>query len=386
MTRPLCIAMCSESYLPRTSGVVHSLAALSRALRDRGHRVVIAAPRYPGHTDEDPDVIRFPSLRPPHQPDFPLALPYAPTAWRRLDAVGPELVHTHGPFVMGAVALRLARRRRLPLVFTHHTLYDEYVHYAPLLSRRVSAPAVRRFVTAYANRCACVVAPTRAVAQRLREQGVRARIAVIPTGTIDLQIFAGLDRDGVRGAYGIPQDIPLVVTASRLGREKSVSLVLEAFARIAARRPGMLLVVGGGPEEKRLRAQAADLGLRERVVFAGALPHRRALAAIAAGDLFLYASQTETQGIVVVEAMAAGVPVVAVDAAGVSEAVADGQTGLLAPAEAEALAARALALLDDPARRRAMGAAAREAARAYALDAVTDRMEALYASLLERGA
>jgi len=386
MTRPFCIVMCSESYLPRTSGVVHSLDALRRALRARGHRIVVAAPRYPGHADDDPDVIRFPSLRPPHQPDFPLALPWAPAAWRRLGAAGPELVHTHGPFLMGAVALRLARQRRLPLVFTHHTLYDEYVHYAPLLSRRVSAPAVRRFVTAYANRCACVVAPTRAVARRLQGQGVRARIEVIPTGSIDLQVFAGLDAGGVRSAYGIRHDVPLLVTASRLGREKTVSLVIDTFARIAARRPGMLLVVGGGPEEKRLRAQAADLGLRERVIFAGALPHRQALAAIAAGDLFLYASQTETQGIVVVEAMAAGVPVVAVDAAGVAEAVADGRTGLLAPADAEALAARALALLDDPVRRRSMGIAAREAARAYALDAVTDRMESLYASLLEGGA
>jgi len=386
MTRPYCITMCSESYLPRTSGVVHSLAALTRALRARGHRVLIAAPRYPRHRDEDPDVVRFPSLRPPSQPDFPLALPYAPAAWRRLTAAKPDLVHTHAPFVMGAVALRLAARARRPLVFTHHTLYDEYVHYAPFLSRRVSAPAVRRFVTAYANRCACVIAPSHVVARRLRESGVATRIEVIPTAAIDLEMFAALPVDGVRGAYGIPRDVPLVVTASRLGREKSVPLVVEAFARIAAQRPGILMIVGGGPEEPRLRDLVAGLGLRGRVVFAGALPHRRALAAMAAGEVFLYASQTETQGLVVVEAMAAGLPVVAVDAGGVSETVQDGRTGLLAPAEADALAARALALLDDPARRLAMGRAAREAAHAYTLDAVTDRVESLYASLLQEGA
>lgn len=384
-THSLRIVMCSESYLPRISGVAHSLSALTRALRARGHRVLIAAPRYPGYTDDDPDVIRFPSLRPPHEPDFPIALPLAPAPWGRLLDAEPDLVHTHAPFLMGAVGARLARRTGRPLVFTHHTLYDEYVHYAPFVSRRITAPAVRRYVTAYANRCACVIAPSRAVAERLRSQGVTSRIAVITTGAIDPEMFAHLDPRGVRAEYGLPPDVPLFVTASRLAQEKSVHLVLEAFARIAAQRPAALLIIGGGPEEEHLRTLARDLGVGDRAVFTGLLPHRRALACMAAGDVFLYASQTETQGLVVAEAMAAGVPVVAVDASGVSEAVTDGISGFLVAPEVEALAARGMALLHDPARRRAMGQAAREAARAYRLDVVTDRVVDVYESVLQGG-
>ena len=376
------IVMCSESYLPRVSGVAHSLSALTRALRARGHRVLVAAPRYPGYADSDPDVIRFPSVRPPHAPDFPLAVPLAPAPWARLLEAGPDLVHTHAPFLMGAVGARLARRTGRPLVFTHHTLYDEYVHYAPFVSRRITASAVRRYVIAYANRCTCVIAPSHAVADRLRSQGVTARIEVITTGAIDPEVFEHLDPTGVRTEFGLAPDVPLFVTASRLAPEKSVHLVLEAFARIAARRPGALLIIGGGPEEAHLRTRARELGLGDRAVFTGLLAHGRALECIAAGDVFLYASQTETQGLVVAEAMAAGLPVVAVDAGGVSEAVQDGTSGFLVAPDVEALAARGMALLDDPTLRRAMGRAAREAARPFGLDVMTDRIVEVYESCI----
>lgn len=376
------IAMCSDSYLPRVSGVVHSLHALAGALRTQGHRVVIAAPHAPGYTDRDPDVVRFPSVRPPHQPDFPLAVPLAPAAWRRLRQEPFDIVHTHTPFLMGAVAKRLADRLRAPLVFTHHTLYDEYVHYAPFVSRRIGVPAVRAYVTGYANRCAAVIVPTRWMVDRLREQGVTAQLAVVPTGVLDPELMASLDPSGVRDAYGIPPGRTLVVTASRLGKEKSVDLVLQAFARIAAARDATLLLVGGGPEEDALRDLAGRLGVQSRTVFTGLLPHRRALECVAAGDVFLYASQTETQGIVVIEAMAAGVPVVAADAGGVADAVRHGVTGYLVPAQADAMAAQTLRLLDDPGLRRMVGRAGTEASGAYRLDTVARHLVDLYRSLV----
>ncbi|MDQ7819839.1 MAG: glycosyltransferase [Armatimonadota bacterium] len=374
------IAMFSESYLPRTSGVVHSVAAFASALRARGHRVVVAAPRIRGYRDADPDVIRYPSI-PTREPDFALGLWWAPAAERAVEAAAPDVVHTHGPFLMGRAAARVARRRGAPLVFTHHTLYDEYVHYVPG-PRWMWRPLVRRYVARYANRCACVLAPSAALASRLRAQGVRCRVEILPTGAVDPDLLASLDPRWVRPTFGIPAGQPLLVTASRLAPEKSVDLVLRAFGRVAARRDAVLLVIGGGPEETALRRLAGRLGVAGRVVFAGRQPHRRTLECMAAADAFIFGSQTETQGLVLVEALACGCPVVAVDAGGVGDVVTDGETGYLVPASADALARRVLEILDDPARRAALAARGKEVSRQFALPVLAARLEQIYWSVL----
>lgn len=382
MTRTeLRIAMFSESYLPRISGVAHSIYAMARGLRDLGHRVLIAAPRYPGYTDEDPDVVRFPSVRPPQDREFPLGLPYSPAVWRRLEDLEFDVVHSHSPFLMGAAGARLARRRRLPLVFTHHTLYDEYVHYAPFVSPRVSVPAVRAYVRRFANRCQVVIVPSRMVTARLRTQGVITRIECIPTAALESDAAAHRDVSAARAAFNIPAGRPVVVTASRLAREKSVDLVLSAFATVRTTHDAVLLVVGGGPEEENLHAVAQSLGIARDVIFTGLLPHTRALDCMATGALFLYASQTETQGLVLVEAMALGLPIVAVDAGGIADAVRDGETGFLTPVDPAALAGKVRALLDDPAEARRMGERGREASAAFTIPVIAARLAALYESL-----
>jgi glycosyltransferase involved in cell wall biosynthesis len=377
--------MFTDSYLPRVSGVVHSLEALARGLRAKGHNVLIVAPAYRGYRDTDGDVLRFPSFRPLRGENFPLAVPFSRSARQRLEQIPLDLVHTHTPFVLGSVAAGEARRRRVPLVFTHHTLYEEYVHYAAWIPAVVSRRAVRAYVRRFVNRTACTIAPSHAVAAYLRGRGVTARIEVVPTGTIELSEFADLAPDWVRPAYGVPADRPLLVTASRLGKEKSVGLLLEAFARIPARYQATLLIVGGGPAIDDLQTLTGRLGLGRRTVFAGLQPHRRALECIAAGDIFLFASQTETQGLAVIEAMAAGVPVVAVDAGGVSDAVTDGVTGFLTGPSAAELADRTRLLLDDPPRRRQFGGAGRAAAQRFSLDQVTDVMIHVYDSVLAGG-
>lgn len=373
------IAMFSESYLPRISGVVHSLAAFASSLRQDGHRVLVVAPRVRGYRDTDPDVLRVPSVPTP-QSDFPIGIGYAPALWRALMTRELDVVHTHAPFTMGSAAARLARRRGLPLVFTHHTIYDEFVHYAPG-PKWLLRPLTRWYVRRYADRCDCVIAPSKALAARLRAQGVRSRIEVLPTAALDLQLFASLDPSWVRSKFGLAADRPLLVTASRLAKEKSVNLVLQAFAQITRHGDAQLLVVGGGPEERTLRRLAGELGLGSRAVFAGLQPHRRTLECIAAADLFVYGSRSETQGLVIVEAMAAGVPAVAVNAGGVGDAVRDGLTGFLVPPSGAALAEKVVHLLNDATLRRAMAARAKEVAQEFALPALTRRLVEIYQSL-----
>lgn len=381
-TEAMRIGIFSESYLPRVSGVVHSVDAFVRALRQEGHHVVVVAPAYRGYHDTDPDVIRFPSVHAPRYADFPLAIPYSPSRWRRLQTLDLDLVHTHSPFLMGVVGARLARSLHIPLIFTYHTLYDEYVHYVPWIGPRLSRSAVRSYATAYANRCDCVIAPSPTIARRLRAQGVTTRIEILATGVVDPVVFASLQPDWVRPAYGVANDRPLVVTASRLGKEKSVDLVLRAFALVAKRREASLLVVGGGPEETALRQTAAELGIEAHTIFTGLLAHRQALECVAAADVFLFASQTETQGLVVLEAMAAGVPVVAVDAGGVADTVRNGETGFLVVPQAETLAEKTITVLDDRALRQKLRVQALEAAGQFSPDVLARRLLDLYRSLM----
>ncbi len=374
------LAMFSESYLPRISGVVHSLTAFTDALRAEGHRVSVAAPQVSGYHDADPDVIRFPSVR-TREADFPIGIPYGSAPWRTLRALELDIVHSHAPFTMGAAAARLARGRGVPLVFTHHTLYDEYVHYAPG-PKWLLRPLVRAYTTRYANRCTCVIAPSRAVEARLRAQGVRSRIEVLSTAALDPHLISSLDPSWVRRAFGLAPGRPLLVTASRLAKEKSVDLVLQAFARIVRARDAVLLVVGGGPEEAALRRLAETLGLGSRVVFAGMQSHRRTLECLAAADVFVFGSQTETQGLVIVEAMAAGSAVVAVDAGGVADVVRSESTGVLVRPVPDELADNVIHLLDDTTARQGMAARAKEAAQAFSLPALARRLVEIYRSLL----
>jgi 1,2-diacylglycerol 3-alpha-glucosyltransferase len=372
------VGVFTDSYLPRISGVVRSIEAFVAELRRQGHHVSIFAPGYRGFVDADPDVVRFPSVRPPGHPDFPLAIPLRRRFVATLAARRLTVVHTHSPFLMGAAGRYAARRLGLPLVFTHHTMYAEYVHYVPLFPPPLSRRVVTRYTARYCNHCTAVIAPSQAVRTWLRSIGVTAPIEVLPTAGFELARFDRLDPSWVRPRYGIPSEAPLVITVGRLAPEKRFDVLLAAFADAARGGPARLLVVGGGPEAPVLRHLAAQLGVGAQVVFTGPLDHDRVLDCYAAADLFAFASPTETQGLVVIEAMAAGLPVVAVRAGGVAEAVGDGDTGLLVDPDPLALAAAIRRVLHDASLRQRLAARGRQAARAYAIDALARRLVALY--------
>jgi 1,2-diacylglycerol 3-alpha-glucosyltransferase len=284
---------------------------------------------------------------------------------------------------MGSAGQYAARRLRLPLVFTHHTMYSEYVHYVPLVSQRFSGEVVTRYTVRYCNRCSLIIAPSHATRAFLVTQGVRAPIEVLPTAGIELDRFATLNPSWVRPAYGIPPDAPLLITVGRLGREKRFEVLLMAFSDAARGGPERLLVVGGGAQETELRRVAEALEIADQVIFTGPLEHDRVLDCYAAADVFVFASPTETQGLVVIEAMAAGLPVVAVGAGGVAETVADGETGLLTELDPRALGAAIRRMLDDPGLRQRCAASGRRAAQAYAITEIVHRLVGLYRQVAE---
>jgi glycosyltransferase involved in cell wall biosynthesis len=355
------VGLFTNNYLPFCGGVTISVETLRRGLQGRGHEVWTFAPRFPGAPETDPRVVRFPSIPAATYPEFALAVPWTPRIGQRVRRLGLDVFHAHHPFLLGPAARRMARRLTRPLVFTYHTRYEKYAHYVPLTRSLVEAAALR-LSTRFAASADAVIAPSALVRDQLRARGVTAPIAVVPTG-VDLDGFRPSGPAAARWALGLTAGVPLVLYVGRLDREKSVDRVLLAFDRIAGTLGGAeLWLVGQGKETAALQRLAAGLGAGNRVHFAGVRAHEGLAPWYQAADLFLFASETETQGLVLAEAAACGLPAVAVSAPGCDEVVRDGETGILTKGDPAALAEAAIGLLLDGDRRRAMGARARQVA------------------------
>jgi 1,2-diacylglycerol 3-alpha-glucosyltransferase len=372
------IALFTNNYLPFCGGVTVSVETLRAGLEARGHDVWVMAPRFRGARDDGPHVVRYPSVPAATYPEFPLAIPYSRRIARLVRGLAVDVFHAHHPFLLGPAAARLARQLHRPLVFTYHTRYEKYAHYVPATRALVEAAAVR-LSARFAARADAVIAPSALVRDELRRRGVDGAVGVVPTG-VDLARFRPGDRAAARRSLDLAADDIVVLYVGRLDREKSVDRVLLAFERIAGTIPGARLVLAGqGTQGERLRALAAALGAADRIRFLGVRPHATLPACYQAADLFLFASETETQGLVLAEAAACGLPAVAVAAPGCDEVVHDGETGLLTKGEPTALAEAAIGLLLDADRRRAMGARARQVAeRDFDVQLQIDRTLELY--------
>jgi glycosyltransferase involved in cell wall biosynthesis len=366
------VGLFTECYHPIRNGVVAAVDALAATLRARGHTVVYVTPKMPGFENASHDVVTVPSMPLPANTAYRLTLP-VPSRKRREALKRLSIVHAHSPFVTGWMAVGCARRYGVPLVFTYHTLLEEYVHYVPI-EAHAARRAAGELTRAYANAADAVIVPTQTMADHLRELGVTRSIDVIPSG-IDVSHFNAARRSAAtRAQMGAKEGETLVLFVGRLAREKDVQIVLEAFARLPA--AGMCLAIAGdGPERERLEQESRRLGIAERTVFTGELPREDLAAVYAAADVFAFASRSETQGLVLVEAMAAGLPVAAVASAPTREVL--GGAGVICEADPAALAAairRALAE-PDPARSRAVAAR-------FARDLLGGRVIELYERVL----
>jgi glycosyltransferase involved in cell wall biosynthesis len=304
------IGFFTECYRPIVNGIVASIDALRSGLEAAGVAVTTVAPRFPHFDDDGGDIVRLPSLPLPTATAYRLCVPYVRTEdrWRVRDLA---IVHTHSPFVTGWMGANYARRRGIPLVFTYHTRIEAYAHYVPFERRTTEAAAVT-LTRSYANAADVVIVPTLAMESRLRELGVRSTIAVVPS-SIDVERFAaGRRSPAIRALLGVHDDAPLALVVSRLAREKNLELAIDALA-CSRHSGGRLAIVGDGPHRAALEERARQARVAGRVCFVGALPPSALPDVYASGDAFVFPSTTETQGLVLAEALAAGLNVVAID-------------------------------------------------------------------------
>jgi len=384
--KKLKIGFFTDTYRPQTNGVVTSVDSFKAELERRGHQVWVFGPALATAEPDPPRTLRFYGLTYPGQPEYKWVLP-----WGRgckvsdIPKLGLDLLHIHTEFGLGMLGLYLARKHKIPAIRTNHTYWDTYLHYLPGPSWAYRS-ITRGFTRRINDRLPMVLAPTHPIRDALLSYGIKSRIEILPTGVDLRRLKPHQPKAAVRKELGLKPGTRLYASAGRLGQEKSWDLLLAALAQVRLRRPGLdfrLLLLGDGPERQALSKQARQLGLDGRLLLPGYVPRQKVVDAFAAADLFLFASQTETQGMVVLEALAQGTPCVCVDVMGPGEILRDGKGGLLAEPNAADLARCILDVEAKPALKARLRHEARAKACQYGLDRLTQRLLMLYGQVLE---
>lgn len=376
------IAMFTNNYKPYIGGVPVSIEHLAESLRRLGHTVYVFAPSYEGQ-QEEAYVIRYPS--------FPVKIAGAPVPniltgliEKKVRELNIDVIHVHHPAIVGNVALHIRKKLGIPVVFTYHTRYEEYLHYISGLEKIERHTGVlERYLHHFCGCCDLLIAPTPGIRAYLYEKGIETPVEVLPTG-IPMESFCPDKKraEEIRAQYLGDADY-LFCTVSRLAKEKNLGFQMAGLAclkRMLKKRGKTFrhIMVGDGPDRANIERQIQELGLTDNVLLIGNVENREIKNYQAASDLFLFTSKSETQGIVLLEAMAVGNPVVAVDASGVRDIILDGGNGYLTEEDECRWAGRIVELLSDEKLKGQMRQAAKKTAEAYSEEVVAERAERYY--------
>ena len=383
------VVMVSDVYFPRVNGVSTAILTYRQALAAHGVDVHLVAPDY-GRGADETWITRVAARPVPRDPEDRLV------RWRAMHAAaaravdeGCDLVHVQTPFVAHYAGLAAARRAGVPIVATYHTLFEEYLgHYAPFVPASWLRGLARSFSRRQCNALDAAIVPSRAISERLDAYGVRVPKHILPTGIPVPSILPdGATRDAFRQRFGIAPDRPVALFVGRVAHEKNIGFLLDAIELARVDKPDLLLLIAGeGPALQSLQRSVATRGLQANVQFIGYLDRQRELpACYAAADAFVFASRTETQGLVLLEAMAAGLPVVALAKMGTCDILGTGRGALVPDDHPCAFAQALLRLLGDDRLRAQLGEQARAYAREWSDDALAGRLADLYRALVVQG-
>lgn len=321
------IAMLTNNYKPFVGGVPISIERLAQGLRSIGQEVYIFAPKYENDVEE-PFVIRYGSRRKKLNGELTIPKMAVSKIEEIFEEMNFDVIHVHHPVISGYVGCYLGWKYKIPVIFTHHTRYEEYLHYLGNFNSKKLVLFHNRLFT---NCCSMVFAPTPSIKTFLKDNGTTSEIEVLPTGLVAKDyVYNDCEVKELRKKYS-PEGQRLFCTVSRLEKEKNITFLIDALKVLKERNNDSFkfLIIGEGTQRNNLQERVTALGLEEEVVFLGNVPNEKLTSYYNACDMFLFASTTETQGIVVLEAMAAGLPVIAVNATGVRDVVVNGVNGYM---------------------------------------------------------
>lgn len=322
--------MFTNTFSPHVGGVARSVSRLAEGLREVGHDVLVVAPVFPGALEDEDHVIRIPAVQKFGGSDFSLPIPVTRSLVQLLNDFEPDIVHSHHPFLLGGTALRVSAARNLPIIYTYHTNYELYGHYVAKNSEITKRLALN-ITLGYCDLCDAIIAPSDSTAAFIAKNNIKTQTVVIPTG-VDAVQFENIDSAALRKELGIPKNAFVVGHVGRLAEEKNLGYLADALVHfLKANRGAHALIAGGGSMAEPLHDIFAEAGLSDRVHMTGVAIGERLAKVYLAMDVFAFSSLSETQGLVLAEAMSASVPVIALDASGVREVVDDGKNGRLLP-------------------------------------------------------
>lgn len=383
------VLMLSDVYFPRVNGVSTSIQTFASSFQELGHSVTLIAPAYPNAYESELEVIRIPSLRLPFDPEDRLmslrAIKRLIPALRRRSF---DLIHIQTPFVAHYAGRYVARQLGLKAVVSYHTYFEAYFEkYLPRVPKSWLRGAARRYSRQQCNEVDGVVSPSTQMLERLQAYGVTTEAAVIPTG-LPLAQFEPPPENRFRERHGIPEEAVVLLYVGRVAFEKNIEFLMSMFGRVRAEvEKAMLVIAGEGPALAHLKRHARRMECAADIRFIGYLERSTALIeCYCASDLFVFASETETQGLVLLEAMACGLPVVSTASMGTKDVLRDGQGCLIAPLETEGFVERVLSLLQDGGRARAIAARGRDYIRHWSTEAKAREMLGFYGRIIGREA
>lgn len=384
MTKPLNIAILTETYLPQVNGVVTSTLTFQEELEKLGHNVWIMCPKVSEDEASTDKVWRFRSIPFPFQKEHRIVSPMS-RKLKQFKELNIDVIHIQTPFMMGHLGQYLSWRYKIPVVHTYHTYWMEYLHYFPLLPERLRKQADLLLLTKkFCNRCDHIVVPSRQMREKLVEDGVTAPMTVIPTG-IKINIRRSAEEvSAFRSRYGLPPEAPVLIFVGRLGMEKNVYFLLESFKTLLLAVPNAyLFIAGNGPQFDAMREYATQHGFIDQVRMPGYLSHDDVFTAYAAANVIAFPSKTETQGLSLLEGLSLGKPAVCLNAMGVKDILDHERGGFLTEESVSAFTEKLVLLLKDPAVYQKKSREAAERAEEFSSTAMAKRLVDVYRYVID---
>ncbi len=342
------IGIFTNNYLPNPYGVTGSIESFKKQFEKHGHTVYIFAPNYKNYKDENSNVFRYPSLDIQYKIKFPIAIPYSPRINKIIASMDLDIIHSQHPNLLGTAARKWSKKKNIPLVFTWHTLYDQYTHFVPLVPNKLASRKIIGQAVKYADQSDQIIIPTPCIKKIIRKWGVKnEKIEAVPTG-VEEEFFQNPDRKKIRNKYDIKENEILLILVSRLTQEKNIEFLFQSIIKVLNNnKTAKFLVSGDGYLLPKLRILAQKNELQERIIFEGIIKKENLKNYYSAGDIFVYASKSETQGMIISEAMYMGLPIVAVDATGICDLVQNNANGFLVQENEDEFSQAVQKLIDD---------------------------------------